>query len=228
MYHKIKVFLRDRHHLGFCDGSIGQLKRLFSSVFCTYTFRRIHAQTKRWRELQRIFMPTFQMQHRAFKTDFVWTITMHQNVTDVVELLSLDGVKPAIFVTNVPCIPVGVEPNRRIGFTKAKATLCSVGFVTRFSVEVTHSNISLLVSEGTSLNTDRHQTQRCSEFRRYSMQPNWSSVTVKACLCLKDNWRLIGQQCDDNLPEETADSFLERSKGLSTLGDFLFTKSLLL
>ena len=53
------------------------------------------------------------------------------------------------------------------------------------------------------------------------MQPNWSSVTVKACLCLKDHWRLVGQQCDDNLPEETADSFLERSKALSTLGDFL-------
>ena len=91
-----------------------------------------------------------------------------------------------------------------------------------------HSTDTLVVSRGTSPNTDRNVTQRVVlslVSAVYDPIGHVAPFTIKARLLLKDIWSFSGQQWDDNLPDDIATKFMEWSKELSTLKKITIPRS---
>ena len=88
--------------------------------------------------------------------------------------LALGGFKLTKFVSNVPSIPVEVEPNSDNETTNAKDIPTAEKFSHVLGLKWNHSTDTLVVSRGTSPNTDRNVTQSVgrSEFGIRCIRPN--------------------------------------------------------
>ena len=147
---------------------------------------------------------------------------------DLVKMLALGGFKLTKFVSNVPSIPIEVDPNSDTRITEEKEIPTAEKFSHVLGMKWNHSTDTLVVSRGTSPNTDRNVTQRVVLSLVSAVYDPIGLVapfTIKARLLLKDIWRLSGQQWDDNLPDEIVTKFLEWSRELSTLNEITIPRS---
>ena len=147
---------------------------------------------------------------------------------DLVKMLALGGFKLTKFVSNVPSIPIEVDPNSDTRTTEEKEIPTAEKFSHVLGMKWNHSTDTLVVSRGTSPNTDRKVTQRVVLSLVSAVYDPIGLVapfTIKARLLLKDIWRLSGQQWDDNLPDDIVTKFLEWSKELSSLNEITIPRS---
>ena len=147
---------------------------------------------------------------------------------DLVKMLALGGFKLTKFVSNVPSIPIEVDPNSDTRTTEEKEIPTAEEFSHVLGMKWNHSTDTLVVSRGTSPNTDKNVTQRVVLSLVSTVYDPIGLVapfTVKARRLLKDIWRLSGQQLDDNLPDDIVTKFLEWSKELSTLNEITIPRS---
>ena len=131
-------------------------------------------------------------------------------------------------MSNVPSIPIGVDPNSDIRTTGEKEIPTAEKFPHILGLKWNHSTDTLVVSKGTSSNTDRNVTQRVVLSLVAVVYDPIGVValfTIKARPLLKDISRPNGQQWDDNLPDEIVKKFLEWSKELSTLNEITIRRS---
>ena len=85
-----------------------------------------------------------------------------------------------------------------------------------------HASDTLVVSRGTTPDTNRTVTQRIVLSLVSAVYDPIGLVapyTVKARLLLKDIWRLSGQKWDDILPDDIVTKLLDCSSELGTLGE---------
>ena len=147
---------------------------------------------------------------------------------DLVTRLALGEFKLAKFVSNVPSIPIEVDPSSDNRTTEENKIPTAGKFSHVLELKWNHSTDTLVVSRGTSPNTDRNVTQRVVLSLVSAVYDPIGIVapfTIKARLLLKDIWRLSGQQWDDNLPDDIVTKFLDWSKELSTLNEITIPRS---
>ena len=143
-------------------------------------------------------------------------------------MLALGGFKLTKFVSNVPSIPIEVDPNTDTRTTEEKEIPTAEKLSHVLGMKWNHPTDTLVVSRGTSSNTDRNITQRVVLSLVSAVYDPIGLVapfTIKARLLLKDIWRLSGQQWDDNLPDDIVTKFLEWSNELSTLNKITIPRS---
>ena len=79
---------------------------------------------------------------------------------DLVKMLAIGGFKLTKFVSNVPSIPIEVDPNRDTRTTEEKEIPTVEKFSHVLGMKWNHSTDTPVVSRGTSPNTDRNVTER--------------------------------------------------------------------
>ena len=79
---------------------------------------------------------------------------------DLVKMLALGGFKLTKFVSNVPSSPIEVDPSSDNRTTEEKENPTAEKFSHVLGLKWNHSTDTLVVSRGTSPNTDRNVTQR--------------------------------------------------------------------
>ena len=120
---------------------------------------------------------------------------------DLVEMLALGGFKLTKFVSNVPSIPIEVDPNSDTRTTEEKENPTAEKFSHVLGMKWNLSTDTLVVSRGTSPNTDRNVTQRVVLlFGIRCIRPNWSRRAVHQQSApaferhLEAQWPAVGRQ----------------------------------
>ena len=147
---------------------------------------------------------------------------------DLVKLLERGGFKLTKFVSNVPQIPNELEPTGEPLSTAEKVIPKTEDSSHVLGLKWNHASDYLVVSRGTSPDTNRTLTQRVILSLVSAVYDPIGLVapyTVAARLLLKDIWRIHGQQWDDNLPGDTVTKFIEWSKELETLSQIEIPRS---
>ena len=154
-------------------------------------------------------------------------IEASKKAKELVKMLALGGFNLTKFVSNVPSIPIEVDPSSDNRTTEEKEIPTAEKFSHVLGLKWNHSTDTLVVSRGTSPNTDRNVTQRVVLSLVYAVYEPFRLVepfTINARLLLKDTRRLSGQQWDDNLQDDIVTKFLEWSKELSALNEITIPK----
>ena len=148
---------------------------------------------------------------------------------DLVSLLKLGGFHLTKFVSNVPDVTTGLDPDNRESNSSVKDICTSPdqsSHVLGFNWD--HLKDNLVVSRRVDRPLDKAITQRTVlRFVSSVFDPIGlvDPYTLNDRLLLKDIWRISGQKSYDDLPEEIKKQFLEWHSGLHLLGSLTISLS---
>ena len=151
-----------------------------------------------------------------------------QKAEDLVKLRSLGGFNLTKFVSNDRNILQQIEPNSECQPNDGKQLPTTEESSHVLGLKWNHVSDTLVVSRGTTPDTNRTVTQRVVLSLVSAVYDPIGLVapyTVKARLLLKDIWRLSGQKWDDLLPEDIVAMFLDWSSELGTLKELVIPRS---
>ena len=134
-------------------------------------------------------------------------------------MLALSEVKLTKFVSNVPSIVSEVDLNSDTRTTEEKENPAAEKFSHVLGLKWNHSTYTLVVSRGTSRNTDRNVTQRVVLSLLSAVYDPIGPVapfTIKARLLLKNIWNLNGQRwettCQTKLYQNSTSNGVTKSR----------------
>ena len=152
-----------------------------------------------------------------------------QKAQDLVEMLAKGGFKLTKFVSNVPSLVNRVDPKSQLPIDSTEKVLATDEETSHvLGSKWNHSRDTLVVSRGTTPDLNRPITQRVVlslVSAVYNPIGLVAPYTVTARLLLKDIWRLSGQQCDNNLPDDFSEKFLEWAAELPKLSEITMPRS---
>ena len=142
---------------------------------------------------------------------------------DLVEMLAKGGFNLTKFVSNVPRLVKIVESKYQLPAESNEKVLVTDEDTSHvLGLKWNHSRDTLVVSRGTTPDLNRPVTQRVVlslVSAVYDPIGLAAPYTVTARILLKDIWRLIGQQWDNNLPDNVSKKFLEWAAELPNLSE---------
>ena len=146
-----------------------------------------------------------------------------QKAKDLLKMSSIGGFKLTKFISNDPKILTQIEPDSENQSNDGKQLLKQDESSHVLGLKWNHKSDTLIVSRGTTPDTQRTVTQRISAV--YDPIGRVAPYTVKARLLLKDIWRLSGQKWDDVLPDDIVTKFADWSSELRSLSKIVIPRS---
>ena len=143
-----------------------------------------------------------------------------QKAKDLTKLLSIGGFKLSKFMSNDSNILQQIESNSDSQTNYGNPLLTTEESSHVLGLNWNHASGTLVVSRGTTPDTNRTVTQRIVlslVSAVYNPIGFVAPYTVETRLLLKDIWRLSGQKRDDILPDDIVTKFLDWTSELGTL-----------
>ena len=145
---------------------------------------------------------------------------------DLVTMLAKGGFNLTKFVSNIEHLPAELQHSGNSVDAKVIPKPGESSHV--LGLKWNHASDTLIVSRGTSPDTNKTITQRVVlslVSAVYDLIGLVAPYTVQARLLLKDIWRLSGQQWNDDLPDKVVTKFNEWSKELPTSSEIQIPRS---
>ena len=147
---------------------------------------------------------------------------------DLVTMLAKGGFNLTKFGSNIDHLPAELQHSGNSAPADAKVNPKPDESSHVLGLKWNHASDTLIVSRGTSPDTNKTITQRVVLSLVSAVYDPIGLVapyTVQARLLFKDIWRLSGQQWDDDLPDKIVTKFNEWSKELPTLSEIQIPRS---